>query len=433
MQISSNVFLFCVRLLVYEALFLFKMPRRKKFVLRISVTVAVLAAYMLIVAFVWNLTTIISPFRMTYFIIFCFLTIVAICSCFNISWKEAFFFGSAAFALMQSATYAATAFRYFIKIDNAVIDAILFEYLNYIIVCIIMYFIFVRPLRSGQLMLKNDVKYKLLFLLIFVIFFTSVLSRGNEPSASWILSLYAAICCWLVVFMQFDAANKNKLLQEKQEIERLFHVKEEQRELSKKTIEAIRMKYHDIKHLLSGLETIEDKEGRKEFKKYIANIRKEIAAFDRIAETGNKALDVVLTEKSFFCNNYNIDFTYMADGEKLNFMSALDIYVLFGNALDNAIESVDKEEITGNRTISLKVVMVNNMILIHVENYCSQIIQLNNEGIPLTLKENPEYHGLGIKSMKYVVEKYRGELRTNLIDKKFILDILFSPQYVQKE
>lgn len=51
--------------------------------------------------------------------------------------------------------------------------------------------------------------------------------------------------------------------------------------------------------------------------------------------------DVVIhTEKSLLCERHKIRFTYMIDGEQLDFMDPVDIASLFGNALDNAIESV---------------------------------------------------------------------------------------------
>lgn len=49
---------------------------------------------------------------------------------------------------------------------------------------------------------------------------------------------------------------------------------------------------------------------------------------------------VIYTEKSLLCERHKIRFTYMIDGEQLDFMDPVDIASLFGNALDNAIESV---------------------------------------------------------------------------------------------
>lgn len=55
------------------------------------------------------------------------------------------------------------------------------------------------------------------------------------------------------------------------------------------------------------------------------------------------------------CQNKEIQFTYMADGEKLRFMDAKDIHSLFGNLLDNAIEAMEKIEDKDKRVMELQV------------------------------------------------------------------------------
>ena len=60
--------------------------------------------------------------------------------------------------------------------------------------------------------------------------------------------------------------------------------------------------------------------------------------YDSSFNTGNKSLDVVLTEKKLLCDNKGIKFFCMADGKLLNGIKVSDIYSLFGNAIDNAIE-----------------------------------------------------------------------------------------------
>ena len=55
-------------------------------------------------------------------------------------------------------------------------------------------------------------------------------------------------------------------------------------------------------------------------------------------KTGNRALDVVLTMERMICEGSDIEFSCLVNGALLNFMEESDIYSLFGNLLDNAIE-----------------------------------------------------------------------------------------------
>ena len=79
-----------------------------------------------------------------------------------------------------------------------------------------------------------------------------------------------------------------------------------------------------------------------------------MAIYDNIYQTGNDALDLVLTEKSLLCDEYNIKLSSMIDGAALDFMNTTDVYALFGNLLDNAIESVMKEPDEEKRIISVQ-------------------------------------------------------------------------------
>ncbi len=64
--------------------------------------------------------------------------------------------------------------------------------------------------------------------------------------------------------------------------------------------------------------------------------------YDTQPHTKNAAPDVVLTGKNLSCTSQNITLTYMADGRRIGFMEDSDIYALFGNILDNAIDAVSK-------------------------------------------------------------------------------------------
>lgn len=61
-------------------------------------------------------------------------------------------------------------------------------------------------------------------------------------------------------------------------------------------------KGHDLKHRISKIPGIEDEKDRQE---YIESVRGALAIYDNMFQTGNETLDLVLTEKSLLCNEYN--------------------------------------------------------------------------------------------------------------------------------
>ena len=113
----------------------------------------------------------------------------------------------------------------------------------------------------------------------------------------------------------------------------------------------------------------------------------------------------------------------MGDGSRLEFMDNMDIYALFGNALDNAIESVIQEEREEDRVISFRIGSIGNVLGIHFENHVGHPVKLQN-GLPVTEKADKRYHGFGVLSMKRIAEKYGGNLRVHVEEQRFCLDIM---------
>ena len=197
------------------------------------------------------------------------------------------------------------------------------------------------------------------------------------------------------------------------------HLWKEDREhydLAKENIKLINIKCHDLKHQIHNL--AENKVNPKALKE----IEKSVMIYDSIVKTGNDALDVLLSEKSLFCNENKISLTYIVNGESLSFMQDYDIYSLFGNALDNAIEYLLNVE-EDKRFIRLNVNTFGDNLVIHIENYFDGELSYDN-GLPKTTKQNKDYHGFGLVSIKTIVENYHGDLFIKNSGKLFIINIL---------
>ena len=155
----------------------------------------------------------------------------------------------------------------------------------------------------------------------------------------------------------------------------------------------------------------------------LEEIRKAVDIYDGLAKTGCQPLDIILSEKNLLCEKYQIKFSYMIDGEKLTGIKSGDIAAIFGNALDNAIECAAELPVE-KRIISLIGYARQDVLGIHIENYCEDELEFRN-GLPVSTKGDDNYHGFGMKSIQYVVEKYGGNLVANLEEKIFSVDIIF--------
>ena len=110
---------------------------------------------------------------------------------------------------------------------------------------------------------------------------------------------------------------------------------------SQESIDMVNRKYHDLKHQIAAPPAEPDAAKRSA---YLDGMEEEIRDYEAQNKTGNSVLDTVLTGKSLYCARHGIELTCVADGRRLGFMEDADIYALFGNILDNAIEAVEQLE-----------------------------------------------------------------------------------------
>ena len=231
-----------------------------------------------------------------------------------------------------------------------------------------------------------------------------------------IYALYDILCCFFTLYIQYSLIKAGRREHEYRLIQHLHHLEKQQYDITKKNMEMFDIKMHDVKHMLLGMRNILTSE-------QIAEIEKVVTIYDSTVKSGNEVLDVIFTEKSLQCEQKGIAFERIVDGSLLRFMHVSDVYSLFGNAIDNAIEAVSKVDKREKRTVSLMVRESRGMVYIGLENGYTGTIRFE-DGLPVTTKHDKQFHGFGTKSMRNVVEKYGGTMVINASDNIFRLNIL---------
>ena len=169
-------------------------------------------------------------------------------------------------------------------------------------------------------------------------------------------------------------------------------------------IERINEHCHDIKHQIHDISSSMDNESLKE---YLGSVEDHVMVYDMAIRTGNKALDTVLMEKGLRCKEKKIQWICMADGSRMSFMKPCDIYAIFGNLIDNAIEAAEKIEDTEKRVINVRVTTHEALMMIEVENFYEGDVHFEGK-LPVTTKHNRKEHGYGVRSVEYIAGTYGG-------------------------
>lgn len=143
----------------------------------------------------------------------------------------------------------------------------------------------------------------------------------------------------------------------------------------------------------------------------------------------NDVVNYIINSKSKICSDRHIKI-YIYIANEIPEFSDLDLCVLLGNALDNAIEGVSGD---GNNEIYLELRNVDNFFMISVKNTITNSVLEYNPNL-ISTKNEKEVHGLGILSMKEVVQKYNGSIEFYESDNKFCCDMLLDiPDNMQFE
>jgi len=432
-------FIFAALILTSEWLFVYHFKKREKYVLRLISSLVVLYVIILFLPIIDN------PFYMSFFyltIFFCTLALIKFC--YYEKLQNIFFCGIAAYSL-QNMGYVATAclregtftilgIKNTINVYSSqsvsvppepVVIAIVaaFFVISYFGVYWFGYHVYAEKLREKEdLKINNFAMVALAGVLILIDIVFGLLVQYNDKIDTlslWMTRIYNLCICLLALWLQFTQLDNKEANMRLVVTERILSEQKHQYELLKQNMDIINIKCHDLKnqiHDVNGEATIEKSE--------LDEIDGAVKIYQSIAKTGNEALDVVLTEKSLMCDKNKINLTYIIDGEKLGFMKPSDIYSLFGNAIDNAIEAVMPLE-EENRNISIIVKKQSGFISVHIENCCAVIPEFKN-GLPVTTKEDTENHGFGMMSISSIVDKYRGTMSVEANGKKFSLDILFN-------
>lgn len=243
---------------------------------------------------------------------------------------------------------------------------------------------------------------------------------GSTGAALFFIRTLVDFSGLTMLYAQQEQRREMHLRREVESMDHVLHRQYEQYQQSRDNIELLNRKYHDLKHQIAIIRSETDPDKRES---YLVDMDRAIKFYESDSNTGNRVLDIVLTGKKMSCVEHDINLTCVADGSLVDFMEAMDICTIFGNALDNAIESVAKLPEKEKRLIRVAVYQQNDLLMMRFENYIEEV-PVFEDGLPTTTKKNKEFHGFGLKSISQTAKKYGGNITIHTEDDWFILRIL---------
>lgn len=187
---------------------------------------------------------------------------------------------------------------------------------------------------------------------------------------------------------------QNKLMkQQMDEIENIYM-----------TMRGWRHDYHNHLQSLKGYLSLNKVE---QMKDYLNELETDLDSIDTLYYSGNLQLDSILNAKLAIAEKGQIRIHCDASIPPQLHVSDLDLCVILGNLLDNAIESCRKINDPDERFIRVYIGILKKQLYISITNATSETVKQRTDHYFTTKRGD---HGHGLKRVDQVVKKYDGYL-----------------------
>ena len=252
----------------------------------------------------------------------------------------------------------------------------------------------------------------------------TILPINEDQIVTWII--LSMILLFAVLFYRLSRQREMEL-----EIAKL---KQEKAEILERDYQALRRTYsdnaklyHDLHNHIEAIYQCLTQGDISEAVRYCEDLRTPIQEISQTVRTGDKVIDylinskIALAEQNKIRTKVNVEYPH-----NTNIRNA-DLTAILGNLLDNALEASEKAP-DPLRFLSLTIRRINDMLIIKVENGCSDAPTQEN-GHLLTSKADKTFHGWGLKSVESAADRYEGSVNTEYKDGVFksVVTLSFHP------
>lgn len=265
-------------------------------------------------------------------------------------------------------------------------------------------------------------------LFISYIFFELFLENGVSSMSNMAISVGTGLITINIIsyFLMVQISKKNvehtEYILNKMQTN-LYKRQLEESENSFKEISRLR---HDMKNHLQCIDALISKNESVSAHDYIMNILDSSlnTGYSEV-KTGNKIIDIILNTKLIQCKKDNIETSVNIGSFKVD-IDDMDICIILGNLLDNAIEECVK--IDGKRSIEFSAAQKKGYVNFVIKN------TIRNELIGkkpdfTTTKNDKKFHGIGIGSVKSAVKKNNGIIELSIEQALFVANIMLPCKY----
>ncbi len=281
------------------------------------------------------------------------------------------------------------------------------EYIISAVICLVLY-VFLSYKR-GYLKLINGIIVSVIYLCI-ISFGVLINILGNElvlgNKSTYILK-FSLFVFSILIFMMLEVT----LVGYQSGFEK--NTKDFQQAVLKHQYEEIKNIYldmrgwrHDYHNHLQVMKAHLTMGQMMELSHYLDKLEEDLDRVDTFVKSGNIMIDAILNSKLSLAGKAGIEINCNADVANDITISDIDLCVILGNLLDNAMEACEKIK-SENRFIRVYIAIIKKQLYISIQNSAKEELDFNERNYISNKRGN---HGLGMKRVKILTEKYDGFL-----------------------
>lgn len=250
--------------------------------------------------------------------------------------------------------------------------------------------------------------------------YTDLLSTGTPVVAEFMSFICSA--AYLVFVIRFSeekwVRNQLELTQDSLTLQVSQAVREI--ETMRQSQEITKRHRHDMRHHMQYLSSCIENGQLEHAKEYIQEICSEIEVSRVVAFCENEAANLIFSSFAARAKEQQIDMLIKTQISKRIHISESDLCVLLSNALENALHACRDLKEKGKKTfIQVSAFEKSNKLFLQMINSCDSNVSIV-QGIPVT---NQPDHGIGVRSICALVERYEGIYTFEVVEDKFILRV----------
>lgn len=250
--------------------------------------------------------------------------------------------------------------------------------------------------------------------------YTSLLADGNQAAVEFMFFVSSVMYIVFIFRFSVEESARSQLEQTRNNLKLQVGQAVREIEALRTSQQQTRAYRHDLRHHLQYISACIENGRGEQAQEYIQSICTEIEASKVTNYCENETANLIFSSYASRAENCGVPFRVEANIPQLISVAETDLCVLLSNALENALRACRRLKAEDRATfIEVEAREKNGWIFLQFVNPCPKGVQFE-DGLPVNRAEG---HGVGVRSICAIVEKYKGLSDFSVQEGRFILRV----------